>query len=414
MANVINTIKDGPGLFARGVAQTLKDNMVFCSFVEKADESDFDGKNGFKSGDTIYTSIPARYIPQQDNFNITSAISDSVEEKAPLVLNKSESIGMSFDSLELATDTDVANALRRYGIPAAESIAQNVEARCFEIAADATYNFTGTAGSNTFTVADVLASRTKLNQSLCRPGDRGLFMNSASGAQAVDARSGLFQSSEKIAEQYEMGMVGMADGFKWYETELGSTHTNGNDVTGIEVSTTVSVEGQATLVVEGLTTTTGTVTKGTVFTIATVNSVHPITKADTGRLQEFVVTADATANGSGIATISVSPAFYTSASDGLQNITAFPADGDAIAIKTGAASTGYVQNLALHKSAFKMVTVPLVQPKGVDLVASQTVDGITVNIVRDFDVRTREMITRVDVLYAFDKVRPEWSCRLTA
>ena len=106
-------------------------------------------------------------------------------------------------------------------------------------------------------------------------------------------------------------MIGRADGFDWYESELVPQHTNGNDVS-FEVRTTVSTEGQATLVVEGLTTTTGTVTKGTVFTIDTVNAVHPITKADTGRLQEFVVTADATADGSGYATLSISPAFYTS------------------------------------------------------------------------------------------------------
>lgn len=414
MANTINNIKDGPGLFARGMAQTLKDNMQFCSFVSKADESDFNGKNGFKAGDTIYTSIPARYVPQQDNLDITSAISDSVESKAALTLDKTETVGMEFDSLELATEVDVANALRRFGMPAAESIAQNIESRCLEIAMDDTYNTVGTAGSNQFTPADILAARTKLNQDLCPRGDRSLFLDSASGADAVDARKGLFQSATQIGKQYEEGMIGMADGFKWYESELVGRHTNGNDVTGVEVSTTVSTEGQSTLVVEGLTATTGTVTKGTTFTIATVNKVHPITKADLGVLQQFTVTADATADGSGVATLSISPAFYTSASDGLQNISAFPADGDAITILTGSASTTYTNNLAVHKDAFKMVTVPLYQPQGVDLVATETVDGITCNIVRDFDVLTRKVITRVDVLYGFDKVRPEWSCRITA
>ena len=60
MANTINTVKDGPGIFAKGIAETLRDNLVLCGFVDKADESDFEGKNGFKSGDTIYTSVPPR------------------------------------------------------------------------------------------------------------------------------------------------------------------------------------------------------------------------------------------------------------------------------------------------------------------------------------------------------------------
>lgn len=403
MANVINNVKDGPGIFAKGIAETLRDNLVLCGFVDKADESDFDGKNGFKAGDTIYTSIPPRYIPQQDDLDITSSIQDSVEEKKPLVLNKTETIGMKLDSLELATDIDIKRALERHGMPAAESIAQNMEARCFNIVKNATYNSVGTAGSNAFTVADVLAGRTKLNQNLCRTNNRGLFMDSASGAAAVDARKGLFQDSSSISEQYKNGMIGRADGFDWYETELISTHTNAADVTGAETDGTTA-EGASALTVTGLS---AAPAEGTVFTLDGVFMVHPITKETTSVLQQFVVGAGATTTN-----IPVTPSLYA-ASGGLQNISTLPANDTALTF-VGAASTGYRQNIAMHKSAFKCVTAPLYAPKGVDLVATQTVDGITVNLVRDFDVLTREVITRVDVLYAFDSVRPEWSVRLTA
>lgn len=409
MANTFNTIKDGPGIFARAVAQTLKDNLVFCNKIDMAEASDFDGKNGFKAGDTIYTSIPARYVPQT-TFDITSSIQDSVEEKAALPLDTISTIGMEIDSLEFATEVDIANAIRRFGIPAAESIAQDVEKRFLEKATDATYNLVGTAGSNQFTVADVLASRTKLNQNLAPRGDRCLLMNSASGAEAVDARKGLFQSSTEIDKQYKEGMVGRADGFDWYENELINVHTNGSDG-GTPLTVGTSTEGDSTISVDGVTTG-NTWTKGTVFTIAGVFMVHPITKVTTSVLQQFVVTADATFTG-GSATVSISPSIYAG-SGGLQNVGSLPTDNDAITIQTGAASTGYAQNLAFHRSAFKMVSVPLVQPKGVDLVASETVDGITVNIVRDFDVLKRRMITRVDFLGGLSAVRPEWACRLTA
>ena len=411
MANTVNTIKDGPGLFAKGVAQTLKDNMGFCDFVEKADADEFEGKNNFNSGDTIYTSIPQRKIVQEDDLDITSYTKDSVEEKAALVLNKTATTADEFDSLELATDVDVKNALKRFGMPAAEALAQQIEARCFGIASDATYNFTGTAGSNTFTVADVLASRTKLNQNLTPLNDRMLFMDSNSGAQAVADRKGLFQSSEKIKEQYEKGYIGRADGYDWMETELVSTHTNGSQGGTPLIDDTIT-EGASTIHIDGVTAG-NTWTKGTVFTVATGIMVHPITKDVTSRLQEFTVTADVTFTG-GEADVPISPSMYASATSGLRNISALPADNAAITLKTGAASTGYIQNLALHKSAFKMVTVPMYQPRGVDLVASETVDGITVNIVRDYDQNTRKVTTRYDVLYGFDKVRPEWSCILTA
>jgi len=206
--------------------------------------------------------------------------------------------------------------------------------------------------------------------------------------------------------------MGQGMGFEFLSNNLLPIHTNGNDVV-FEVRTTVSVEGQSTLVVEALTANTGTVKKGTVFTIAGVNAVHPITKADLGYLQQFVATADKTADASGYATLDVSPAFYTSASGGLQNITAFPVDGAAIT-PVGAASSAIVQNLAFHKSAFRMVSVPLVKPDGTDMAAQKTVDGITVRVIRDYDVLTDKLIMRLDFLGGLAAVRPEWSVRITA
>jgi hypothetical protein len=236
------------------------------------------------------------------------------------------------------------------------------------------------------------------------------LLNPTANRSAVNARKGLFQSSEEISKQYKNGAMGMADGFTFLRNNLLPTHTNGNDVT-FEVRTTVSTQGQATLVVEGLTTTTGTVTKGTVFTVAGVFKVHPVTKATLPQLQQFVVTADATADGSGYATLSIAPAMYTTGSQ--QNIASFPADGNAIT-PVGAASTGYGQNLAFHKSAFRFVSLPLIQPKGVNMVGQETMDGITVRVVEDYDVLKDRMVLRADILWGMAVVRPEWACRITA
>lgn len=410
MANTFNNIKDAPGIIAKAAAQTLKDNLVFCNTIDKADASDFDGKDGYKAGDTIYTSKPARYVPQT-GFDITSSIQDSVEEKAALTLDTISTVGMEIDSFEFATEVQLKETIKRFVIPAAESIAQNVENRFLSAATDAVYNSVGTAGTNSFDVSDVLAGRTKLNQSLCPQGNRHFLLNSASGAKAVDARKGLFQSSTEINKQYLEGMVGRADGFDWYENELINVHTNGNDVTGVAIDDTPA-EGDSSLNMDGFTTTTGTITKGTVFTIAGVNKVHPITKVDLGVLQQFVVTADGTADGSGDIEVSFSPALYAG-SDGLQNVTALPSNDDAITI-VGSASTSYAQNLQYHKNAFKMVSVPLIMPTNAEVAAQETVDGITVAVIRDFDVLQRRMITRLDFLGGLSAVRPEWAARVTA
>jgi hypothetical protein len=199
-------------------------------------------------------------------------------------------------------------------------------------------------------------------------------------------------------------MVGKADGFNWYENELIAVHTNGSDVTGAAVNDAAVAEGASTLTVDGLS---AAPTEGTVFTIAGVNMVHPITKVDLGVPQQFVVGAGATTT-----VLPISPSLYAG-SNGLQNVTALPAD-DAALTFVGAASTGYAQNLQYGKNAFKMVSVPLIMPTNAELAAQETVDGITVAVVRDFDVLQRRMITRLDFLGGLSAVRPEWACRVTA
>ena len=412
MPNSFNTIKNAPGIIAAAAAQTLKDNLKFGGSIDKADASDFEGKNGYKAGDTIYTSVPARYIPQ-NTFDITSSIQDSVEEKRALTLDIQKTVGMDFDSTELATEVGLKQIINRFVVPAAESIAQSVEQEMLTRATQATYNSVGTAGSTAFTVADVLAGRVKLNQNLAPTGDRMFLMNSAAGAAAVDSRKGLFQDSNNIAKQYKDGMIGRADGFDWMENELIYTHTNGVDVTGVAL-TAQPTTGATTIAVNGLTiNTTGVVKKGTVFTIAGVNRVHPITKVSLGVPQQFVVTADANSDGAGAATLSISPAIYTSASGGLQNIAALPTSTAPLTF-VGAAGSALAQSLQYHKNAFKMVSVPLVMPTAVEFAAQETVDGITVQVVRAFDVMQRRMITRLDFLGGLSAVRPEWACRVTA
>jgi len=412
MANNFNTIKNAPGIIAKAAAQTLKDNLKFLNTIDQADESDWDGKNGYKAGDTIQTSVPARYIPQ-DTFDITSSIQGSNEEKRPLTLDIIKTVGMEFSSLELATEVGLKQVISRFVIPAAESIAQYAEMEALKRATQATYNFSGSAGSNSFTVADVQAGKVNLDRMLAPKADRRFLLNSASGALAVDARKGLFQASDEIAKQYKEGYIGRTDGFDWMENELIYNHTNGADVTGVTVGTT-GTEAASTLSLTGLTiNTTGIIKKGTKFTVDGVFRVHPITKVAYPVLQQFTATADANSDGSGVASVSISPALYTATSKGLQNITALPQAGAVVSF-LGAASTAYTHNLMYHKMAFKMASVPLEMPTAVEFAAQETVDGVTVAVIRAFDVLQRRMITRLDFLGGISAVRPEWANVVTS
>jgi len=412
MSNDIQTLKDAPGVIAAVAAKMLADKVQFAKNIEKADKSDYDGKNGYQAGDTIYINKNARFI-SGTNADITSAIQDVKEEKVALTLNERRVTGIALTSAEIATELALKSWMNRILDPAVSEMAQKIEASFLDQAMDATYNSVGSAGSTVFDMDTILSAGQKIDEFACPSlDDRYVLLNPAAQRSALNANKGVFNNQGEVGKQYLKGRMGTAMGFDFLSNNLLPTHTNGNDVV-FEVRTTVAVEGQATLVVEALTANTGTVKKGTVFTIASVNAVHPITKTDLGYLQQFVVTADATADASGYATLSVSPGFYTSASNGLQNVTAFPVDGAAIT-PVGAASTAYVQNLAFHKSAFRMVSVPLVTPGGTDMAAQKTHEGFTIRVIRDYDVLTDKLIMRLDFLGGLAAVRPEWAVRITA
>lgn len=409
MANTINTIKDASGIIAKMAAQMLADELQFVKSISKAPESDYEGKNGYKSGDTIYVSKPARFTAST-SADITSSIQDIVEEKVPLVLDTRSVVPVSLTSKDIATEMGMKEWAKRILKPAMATIAQDVESRFLEKAVDATYNLSGTAGSTTFNTATMLDAKSRMDKMLCPKmgNERYALLSSNAEVSAVNARNGLFNDTAEVSKLYRSGAMGRADGFTYLSNQLLPTHTNGNDVTGVNVNG--ASQTGATLSVQGLTTTTGTVTKGSVFTIAGVYRVHPQTKAVTSELQQFVVTADVTADGSGNADLSISPSIVTTGS--LQTVSASPADTAAMTF-VGAASTGYTQNLAFHKDAFRMVSVPLIMPDGVHMASQSTVDGLTVRALQDFDVRTDELIFRLDFLGGLVATRPEWAARIT-
>lgn len=410
MSNAIQTIKAAAGLLAKAAAVELVDNLQFAKSIDQADASDYKGKNGYSAGDTIYIPKPARFIPIT-SFDITSSINDFVEEKVPLVLDTPVTVSVSLDSQELASTIDLSAVYNRAIKPAIHSIAQTVESTFLTTAVNATYNLVGTAGSTTFDTNTMMGATARMGQYLAPTQERYALLDPVATQSAVVARKGLFQASTEIASQYKDGVMGMADGFAYLSNNLLPTHTRGTQTGTFTVATT-SVNGATTIALTG--TSGGTLTKGDVFTVANVFAVHPITKVTQNFLQQFVVTADNTAVSTAYTGVAISPTIYDATTGkALQNVNRFPTSADVVTI-VGTASTGYTQNLCFQKGAFRMVSVPLVMPEAVEFAEQETYKGVTVAIVRAFDVLKRRMITRVDFLGGITATRPEWACRVTS
>ncbi len=414
MPNTINTLKNAPGVVAKLAATMLEDKVQFAKSIDKADSSDYDGKNGYQAGDTIYISKPARFTVGT-NADITSAIQDVQEEKVALTLDQRKVIGIALTSSEIATDMALQGWAKRVLEPAVSRMAQEIEKDFLTVATQATANGVGTAGSTIFDTDTVLAAGQKLDEFACPDFDnRFVLLNPAANRSAVNARKGYFNSAPDISAQYKKGYMGEADGFTFMRNNLVYNHTAGTaNVTGVTASANLT-SGSASIALAGLGNTL-TVTKGTIFTIAGINAVHPITKVDLGYPKQFVVSATVTSNAGGAATVVATEVVYSSAGGSLQNVSSLSANGQAVTFFQPTASSVRAQSLAYHKSAFRMVSVPLVTPGGLDMAAQATSDGgFTIRVVRDYDVLTDKLIMRLDFLGGIAPVRPEWASRITA
>lgn len=411
MADTLKTIKENTKKLLKMGADELMDEIHFYRESEKVEKQAFKpDANGYSPGDTVSIKRPTNWIVQEDNFDITSAIQDAKETSVDLVLDMSATVPFDLDTTQLATEIDLGKTYERLIQPAIYDLAANIESRFIQKAAQNTPNIVGTPGSTVVDMDTVMSGGELMDEYLAPGQQRKFLMDSAAMRSAVNANKGLFTSTRKERNQ---AYIGTDAGFDWFKNQLIYRHTNGNDVTGLAMDGSTA-EGATTIVIDGLTNTTGTFTKGTTFTIAGVNAVHPQTKTNLGFLKSFThIGDDQTANGSGEVTLTLSEPLYASTSDSRQNITALPANDATVTVTSGDASTTYKHSLQFHKKAFRTCSVPLAMPKNAELAEQVSEQGINIALIKDFDVLTRKWVTRLDFLGGLVPVRPYHACRVT-
>jgi len=380
----------------------LHNKLSFIGKINRQYDDSY-ARSGAKIGDTLRIRLPNEYTVRTGT---ALSANNTVENSVSLAVATQKGVDMSFTTKELTMD--IQDFSERIIDPAMSVLAANIESDAFSMYKDV-YNQVGTAGTTPATLKTYLDAKTKLNQGLSpKDAKRCVQLNSDASATLVDALKGLFQSSGQISKQYLEGVMGRGAGFDWFENELVPVHTNGTNVAAGTVNG--AAQTGSSLVVAGLTAA-STITQGTVFTLAGVNRVHPETKADYGVLQQFVVTANATSDGAGAATLSISPAITTTGAS--QNVTGSAANGAALVWADGAASASNPKHLAFHKDAFAFATADLEMPDGVDFKARKQFDGVSIRCIRQYDINTDTIPCRLDVLYGHKAIRPALACRVT-
>lgn len=417
MANSIIT----PAWITTTTLKYLHNNSAFLGNVN-TDYNDEFAKNGAKVGTTVNVRRPVRATVRS---GATASIQDVNETQVPITVEPEFGIDWAFTDFDTSLSVDKFE--ERYCAPFGAQLAAELDLRIGQRFYKGVANFSGTPGTGPATAAAILNAGAILDNNACpRDGkNRILALNPAANAAMVGGLSGFFNDQSKVSSQYKKGMMGVDTlGVDFQMSQNLPSHTvgplggtplvNGANQGTINSGATDNPYASTTsLVTDGWSASAAARLKqGDVITLAGVYAVNPVTKQALSNLQDFVVTADVSSDGSGNATVIISPAII--AGGAYQNVTARPADNAAITVRTGTASTAYSQNMLFHPSAMALVTVPMDVPGGMDMAHSASYEGVNLRFVRGFDITNNKRISRFDIMAGYGVVRPEWAVRITS
>lgn len=392
MANTLIT----PTAVTRESLRILHQKLNFVGNVNRSYDDSF-AKSGAKIGDSLKIRLPNQYTVRT---GATLSAQDTTETSTTLQVATQKGVDLNFTSVDLTLSLD--DFSKRIIDPAMSVLAANIEADALNMYKDVYQSVWNGGAAATYNKA--LDCRVKLQNALTPPGERTMLLDPQALSDVIKDTKTLFQDDSQISKQYREGMMGRAAGFNWGENTLLPSHTRGAGDNAYVVNTSTGItSGSATIAV---TAGTGTLAAGDVITIAGVVEAHPETKANTGRLQQFVITA-AYAGGAGNITVSPTPV----TSGATQNVVLVSAGAGKAVVIAGTASTAVQTALAFHKDAFAFATADLVMPEGVDWAAREVYDGLSMRIVRAYDINNDKFPCRLDILYGYKTLRPQLAVR---
>ena len=412
MANTIKTL--GDGAITRKALSILHNKLVFVKSINKEYDSRF-AVSGAKIGASLLIREPNQFTVRSGSVMETQDVTESTQT---LTMATQRGVDINFSSVELTLSMD--DFAKRILEPAMGRLAAEIDKIVIEASYKDVYNLVAKTTYGTVpTWAECAIVRAKLSKGLTPTGDRTMLMESLSMNSVANDVKGWFHSAPEISKAYDSGLMGHAMGFEFRETEMIPVHTSGtrSETGTCDTGTGAGfTSGTATITVASCGAST-TFTQGDVFTIEHVYAVNPETKARYAHLQQWVVTADKTLDGSGDGDLAVSPTPIISGAK--QNIDVAEDDSTAVVYTisetegTGGVSEKEPQNLAYHKDAFTFVSADLEVPQGAGVFAArENFDGISLRVWRGNDIVNDKFPCRIDVLFGYKTIRPEWACRL--
>lgn len=393
-------------IIAKEALTLLDNNLVMSKQVFRGYEDDFDKKvNGYAVGETLSIRRPTDFTVRD---GAVMDAQDVVEGKMSVTVDKFKGIDFKFTSQDLTLR--IEDLSERVMKPAMIQLANQVDKDLMGLYKFIP-NWMGTAGNTIDSFADFAKGPQRMDEYAVPLDGRGAVLAPADHWGLLGSQTALFiQEAAKGA--YRNRALGMIGGVDTYMTQNIPTHITGADLSGtvnqaITTATTTyaSVKDtmQQTITVASL-----NLNAGDVFTIANVNGVNPVTKADLGFAKQFVCISYA-AN-----SLVFYPAMiWTGAFQNVQVASGTTDLNTAAITAVGTAATGYRQNMIFTERALALVSVPLVSPPGAVDVARRTYKGTSVRVIPVYDGINDVSAWRLDMLYGVKAVDPRLATRLS-
>ncbi len=397
MPNTLLTID----MITREALRLAHEKASFIGTINRQFDDSF-GDSGAKIGDTLRIRYPSMYTRRTGSRVMD--VQDSVQISTALTVATQDGVDMRFNSREMALDLDEFSQIHLE--PAMATLISNIDADTIRGCTVSTFNHAGTGGSAISSLTVPGAGRTRLNQNLAPKGERRVQFDSGVMASIVGGVAAYFNPSNAISEQYREGLIARTAMADYYENERVWSMGNATSVTmsTAKMNGYVSTNGQTSL---NITTFTGpALTVGQKFTLANIFDVHPETKQTYAQLKQFTVVSSVN-----VSTYLVAPAIFITGAR--QNVAGVGTTTSTQALTfAGAPNSTYALGLMYHKDAFTFATAALPLMGASEKCVRKTVDGISLRVWQDSDIRNDELLTRIDILYGYAAIRAEWACAL--
>ena len=390
----------------------FKNSNLFIMNMDTQYDDQF-ARDGAKIGDTLRIRLPSDFIVTDGP---AMQLQDNTQQYTTLTVSSQKNVATPYTTAERTMSIDRYSEL--VVAPMVNALCGKVASTIMRGAEGGVCNLVANTDGAGNIISPTMDQFTGANAVLDDQGasmlDRRCVNDPTTDARTVSSLSGLLNPVSEVSAQFRSGMMKSGLGYdRFFRDQTVIKHTTGTFSAGGTVNggNQTTGTGGGNITVNAIT---GTLKQGDIVTFAGVNAVNRVTKESLGTLRQFVITADV-ANGA--TTIPIYPGLIPSTTfvaggpeQQYQTVDASPINGAAMTLVTPASSV-YRKSLAYTQKAVTMASADLVMPKkAVEEAARTSYDGVSMRMLTDYLPMTDQLATRLDVLFGFKYIRPEWLC----